>query len=152
MSIRELHAYSESDIYSAVAAYHSKKYKSIRACAHAFGIPYTTFQGRVAGRISRSRSHYSMLILSIAEEKTLVRWITNLTSTGFPATPALAIEMAKEIRRARYQLSTQPNYLRPIGKSWLDRFRKRHPEIQGIQARTIEGVRHKAVTPTAVNT
>jgi len=41
--------------------------------------------------------------------------------------------MAEEIRRSRYQLaSVPPSYDRPISKSWLDRFRKRHSEIQGV--------------------
>ena len=88
-----------------------------------------------------------------SEEKTLVRWITHLTRTGFPASPALAIQMAEEIRRNRYRLSkTPPSSQRPIGKSWLDRFRPRHPEIQGAWARKIEGVRYKAMNFNAIKT
>jgi len=61
--------------------------------------------------------------------------------------------MAEEIRRSRYQLvSVPPSYDRPIGKSWLDRFRKRHSEIQGVWTRKIEGVRHKALSLEVVRT
>jgi hypothetical protein len=88
-----------------------------------------------------------MQILSNAEERTLVRWITHLTRAGFPAPPSLAMQMADEIRHNRFQLSTTPpSYLRPIGKSWLDRFRTRHPEIKGVWTRKIEGARHKALS------
>lgn len=94
-----------------------------------------------------------MQILSTDEENALVRWITHLSHTGFPTSPALAVAMAEEIRRCRFRLSrTPPSYPRPIGKSWLDRFRKRHPEIQGAWTRTIEGARHKAVNLEGIKT
>lgn len=91
---------------------------------------------RLSGQTSRSHVPESMQILSNPEEKTLVRWITYLTSTGFPASPALAIQMAEDIRNNRYRLSkASPPSHRSIGKSWLDRFRKRHLEIQGVWTR-----------------
>ncbi|KXL48548.1 MAG: hypothetical protein FE78DRAFT_141741, partial [Acidomyces sp. 'richmondensis'] len=71
-------------------------------------------------------------ILSNAEEKTLVRWIMRLTVTGYPASPALVVDMAKEIRQQRYQLLSSPAPLRPISKCWLNRFRKRHPSLQSV--------------------
>ena len=108
---------------------------------------------RLSGQTSRSHAHESMQILSNPEETTLVRWITYLTSTGFPASPALAIQMAEEIRNNQYRLpKASPPSHRSIGKSWLDRFRKRHPEIQGVWTRKIEGVRHNAMRPEAVKT
>lgn len=94
-----------------------------------------------------------MQILSSAEEKTLVRWITHLTSTGFPASPSLVVAIAEEIRKNRYQVARlPPSYPRPIGKSWLDRFRARHPDIQGVWTRKIDGARHKAVSMETVKT
>jgi hypothetical protein len=35
--------------------------------------------------------------LSNVEENTLARWITRLTTTGFPRTPMLIKEMAEEV-------------------------------------------------------
>ena len=40
-----------------------------------------------------------MQSLSKHEEKTLLRWLTHLRNTGFPAAPASAREMAEEVRR-----------------------------------------------------
>ena len=55
--------------------------------------------------------------------------------------------MAEEVRRNRFQLTHSIiSYPRPIGKSWLDRFRTRHPEIKGVWTRKIEGARHKALS------
>jgi hypothetical protein len=59
--------------------------------------------------------------------------------------------MAEEIRRNRFLLSHAIiSYPRPIGKSWLDRFRIRHPEIKGVWTRKIESARHKALSPEVV--
>ena len=98
---RDLNAYSESDIQHAIVAYKAGKYTSIRACAGVFNVPYPTLQTRLSGRTSRSHAHEHMQILSKAEERTLVRWITHLTRAGFPAPPALAMQMADEIRHNR---------------------------------------------------
>jgi hypothetical protein len=152
-TLRDLDACSESLIQEALLAYKNKQYVSIRASAHAFHVSYKTLQRRLAGQLPRSTAHEHRQILSNPEEKTLVRWITQLTNTGFPASPALAIEMAEEIRRGRFQLTRNPpSYDRRIGKSWLARFRRRYPEIQGIWARKIEGARHKALSLETVKT
>ena len=77
--------------------------------------------------------------------------IKHLTVTGFPGSPSLAIAIAEEIRENRYQVARlPPSYLRPTGKSWLHRFRARHPEIQGIWTRKIDGARHKAMSVETV--
>ncbi len=66
----------------------------------------------MAGRKISKVAHEEAQLLSNAEEKTLERWITRLTSTGYPATPALVIETAKQIRLGRVKLTpasrTQP--------------------------------------------
>ena len=94
-----------------------------------------------------------MQVLSNAEEKTIMRWITHLTITGFLASPSLAIAIAEEIRRNRYQVARlPPSYPRPIDKSWLDRFRARHPDIRGVWTRKIDGSRHKTMSVETVKT
>ena len=85
--------------------------------------------------------------LSTAEESTLSRWVTRLTRTGFPASPALVMEMAEEIRRGRVRLSKdKPETLRPIGESWLNRFKARNPDITGIWTRQIDTTRYRATS------
>jgi hypothetical protein len=118
----------------------------------------TTYQSKASGTASpvafpRAHAHEHMQVLSNAEETTLVRWITHLTVTGFPASPSLAIAIAEEIWKNRYQVARlPPSYPRPIGKNWLDRFRARHPDIQGIWTRKIDGARHKAISVETVKT
>jgi hypothetical protein len=80
--------------------------------------------------------------------------LTRLASTGYPALPALAVEMAEEIRHSRMQLSKNPTQAslnsRLIGGKWLHRLRTHHPEIRGIWTQQINGARHKAATAEAV--
>ena len=77
----------------------------------------------MAGRKAKAQAHEEAQLLSNAEEKTLVRLITRLTSTGFPATPALVVETAEKIRHRRVKLAssqnTLPTQLSPIGHEWL---------------------------------
>jgi len=93
--------YSEVDIQKAISAIKNNEYRSIHKAALAFNVPIATLQGRMSGRKSRATAHETQQVLSAAEEKTLSRWITRLTRTGFPASSALAIEIAEEIRRGR---------------------------------------------------
>jgi len=104
----------------------------------------------MAGRASHQQSRESQQILSSAEERILVKWITHLTRTGYPLSLALALEMAETICSQRYQLSKQAPHRRPIGKRWLDRFRTRHPEIQGVWTRQIESARYTALNSATV--
>ena len=150
LSLRDSHASAESTVQEAIAAFRAKRYSSIRATAHAYSISPSTLHHRMAGRTSRSNSHEYRQILSSAEEKTLVKWISQLTRTGYPISPALALEMAETICRQRYQLSKQAPYRRPIGKHWLDRFRIRYPEIKGVWTRQIESARHTALNNTTM--
>ena len=55
----------------------------------------------MSGRNSSAISHEHQQIPSSAEEKTLVLWISRIPRAGFPALPALAIEMAEETWRSQ---------------------------------------------------
>lgn len=82
----------------------------------------------------------------VFEEKTLVKWLSNLTRAGFPASPALLVEMAEEVRRSRFKLSEgPPPQLQPLGKNWSLKFRTRYPDIKGAWTRQIERARYEGV-------
>jgi hypothetical protein len=46
--------YSEEDLTNALAAYRNREFTSIRKCAYAFNIPYSTLASRLSTRTSRS--------------------------------------------------------------------------------------------------
>ncbi|RAL67029.1 hypothetical protein DID88_007809 [Monilinia fructigena] len=117
----------EEKIQNAIIALQLKEFKSIRKAAEYFEVPKSTLIARVAGRKSRTQSHEMAQILSNAEENTLVRWISRLTITGFPATPMLVKEMADEIRLRRVQVarfySQKSNWKVTAGKQeWITAF------------------------------
>jgi len=66
-------------------------------------------------------------------------------------TPALAIQMAEELRSGRVRLSrASPSDHRPIGYSWLSRFRNRHPDISGAWSRPIDRDRFNGANREAI--
>lgn len=142
--------HSEEDIQKAITSWKNNQFRSLRATAIHFQVPLQTVRDRMAGRKAKAQAHEEAQLLSNAEEKTLVRWITRLTSTGFPATPALVIETAEEIRRGRVKLAfsqnTQPTQLPSIGHEWLYRFLNRYPILKGTYSRQLESARHQEAT------
>ncbi len=92
----------------------------MRAAADAFNVPYLTMQTQLRGRNPRSYGHESQQNLSSAEEDTLVRWITRLTRTGYPATLHLVKEMAEEVRSGPTALPQIPLEQGPLDLSLLD--------------------------------
>ena len=100
---------------------------------------------RLGGGLSRAQAKEIAQILSNAEEKTLVRWISRYTCAGSPITPALLFELAELIRHQRVrhasQNSASTKIITPIGHEWLYRFLNRHPTIQSIYTRQLEATR-----------
>ena len=144
----------ESCIQKALNAYNSKQYSSIRKAAHAFAIPYSTMKNRVSGKVSQAKAQELVQNLSNAEEKTLVRWITRLTITGFLASPKLVLEMAEEICWECLFLVLQVLFgslgLCLIGHNWFTQFKQCNSEISSIWIRQIASSRFKAITPEVI--
>jgi hypothetical protein len=115
--------YTEIDIQNAISTYKLKRFPSIQAVSYTSGIPYSTLCYHMSGQSSRAQAHEHCQILSKAEERTLVQWITCLIIAGFPASPALVIQMAEEIRIRHIQLAkaspASSLNLCPIGHNWL---------------------------------
>ena len=141
----------EDLLSEAVLAYKNKEYPSIRACAYAFSVPKSSLIARLSGRTSRIISHADSQILSIFEEETLIKTIFRASKNGVPITLTFARELAEEIRRSRYALSTTPTSYPPLGIKWLERFRKRHPSITSVFSRSIEASRIEAFSYAIVN-
>ena len=137
----------EATISKAIDAYRNKEYTSIRACAYAFSIPKSTLKDRLSGRTSRYNSHEKEQNLSPAEEKTLLKWIKRSSSLGVPITLTFTRELAKELRASRILLSsnsTSTSVLPPLSSWWINKFRKRHPEILSVFSRSIDTLRLEA--------
>lgn len=134
--IRVKRVYSEAQSQAALSDIHENPGQLIRATAAAHEGLGSTLRNRLAGHNSCSGAHEHRQNLSSAGEKTLVRWLSDLTRADFPASPALFVEMAEEVKRSRFKLSEgPPPQLQPLGKNWSSKFRTRHSEIKGVWSR-----------------
>ena len=135
----------EQRLQDAISAYQNQEFSSIRATANHFRVSDRTISRRLGGGLSRVQAKEIVQILSNAEEKTLVRWISRYTCAGSPITPVLLLELAELIchQRVRHasQNSASTKIIAPIGHEWLYRFLNRHPSIQSIYARQLEATR-----------
>jgi hypothetical protein len=60
-------------------------------------------------------------------------------------------DLAEEIRLSRFRLSSTPTSYPPISKRWIDRFRKRYPELKTVYSRALDTSRFEGVTYPAIN-
>jgi hypothetical protein len=143
--------YSEEDLTTTLAAYWNSEYTSIRKCAYVFNILVTTLSKQLSTRTSCSQSHELQKILLTAEEKTLLKTITQLSKSGYPITLLLMRDLAEEIRLSYFCLSSTPTSYPPISKRWINRFRKRYPELKMIYSRTLDASWFEGVNYLVVN-
>jgi hypothetical protein len=143
--------YSEEDLTTAITAYRNGEYTSTRKYAYAFNILHSTFSDRLTRATTCSRSHESQKILSTAEEETLLKSITRLSKSGCPITLSLMRDLAEEIRLSHFRLSSTPTSYPPISKQWIDRFRKRYPELKTVYSRALDASRFEGVNYPVVN-
>lgn len=138
----------EIQIQNAISALKNKFSLNIAAAARRFQVPRTTLWRRMGGDKSRAEAHESEQIVSNAEERSLVGWITRLGIAGFPQSPALVVEMAYELRASRVQAGKTRRKKSAsragIGHNWLQGFKARNAELAGIWTRQIEASRYSA--------
>ena len=126
-------------VQEAIAGIKSTKYKSAYDAAKQLGINENTIRNRVMGMKTRAQAREPQQHLTIAEERSLIRWIKHLAATGHPAKHAYIKEMAEELRHERVMSQVNSLNTLPIfGISWVSYFLRRHPELQTVLSRSIE--------------
>lgn len=140
----------EARVQEAVAAVKEGKYTCYSA-ARVFNIPRQTLYDRVNGKLPRNQAHEAEQLLSHAEEKELIRWITLLTLTGYPPRYVTLLQMAEEIRKRRVKNINDDDIqlvqYDDIGDQWVQRFLRRHPELASVRPRSIDAVRVQDTSP-----
>jgi hypothetical protein len=145
-SIRVEPAYSEAQLQASLFSINENNGRSIRATAATYAVPESTLHNRLAGHTSCPSAHEHRQILSSAERKISVRWLSNLSRADLPASSALLFDMAEEVRRSRFKLSEGPSpQLRPLGKNWSLESRSRHRGTEGVWTRQIKTARNDGV-------
>ena len=143
-------AASEEAIEAALNDLHSKVFKSVNAAAKAHGASEATLRRRWKGGNSRSQANEGKQLLSENEERALVRWIHDVSASGYPPQKRRVIEMAEELRNERVAQINDASialvqYPR-IPYEWVDRFILRHTTLQTVFARRIDSSRVKETT------
>ena len=88
----------EARLQGAMAAVSSKQH-TVPSAACAFNVPRQTLSDWIIGNPPRNKAHKTEQLLSHAEEKELVQWITRLAITGYPPRYETLHEMTEEIRK-----------------------------------------------------
>ena len=111
----------EANILLALQALQKDPKLSIRRAAAIYTVPATTLRHRQKGMPSRADTTPSVRKLSDLEEQTIIKYILDLDSRGFPPRMLAVEEMANRLLAEREA--------QPVGKHWASNFIKRHPEL-----------------------
>jgi hypothetical protein len=140
-------------VEQAIQGVYSGLYKSSYEAAKQLGLNKETVLRRVNGGLTRSQARQQQQKLSYAQEKVLLKWIKELTISGYSPGHRLLKEMAEEIRTKRvYNLDDtppSPSIPRPqfpLGHEWVPRFIQRHEQLKVVIGRRIESVRMDGAT------
>lgn len=135
----------------AIARYHATrdiaepKRPSIRDIALEFTVPHNTLSKRISGlTTSRSLGFSHLQVLTVYEEDALFDYIRRSSLLGHPPTPRIVYETAEAIRDHRFPRPSSP--LPPLGKHWLEKFRKRHPGVASVWSRQLVAPRFEGIT------
>jgi hypothetical protein len=115
-------SYTESTLQLAIQATIEDRDKSKRRVIAAFSVPRTTVRRRRQGAFSQRDRKPNSKKLNKLEEEALVQRILNLNQRGIGATRAIVKDMANDLLAKRGG--------KPVGKCWVDNFKKRTPEIK----------------------
>lgn len=132
---RYIHKYSEQSLQDALCEIRTGG-MSILGASVKYGVPRSTIQDRIHGRILEGpRRMGPPTILTIAEEERLEQWCNDLAKCGFPLKIDDLLNTVQAIIKQDKRSSPFTND-RP-GRKWFQSFLKRHP---GLSIREAEGI------------
>ena len=122
---------------------------SLRQIASDNGVLPGTLSKRLSGQtLPRSQAHAHRQALRPDEELALVEYIRRMSSMGHPPPPYMIYEIAHELIKNRILLS--PLDIPPLpslSHTWLDHFKRHHPEVLSVWSRTLDTSRLNAEDP-----
>jgi hypothetical protein len=135
---------SEDRIQLALQAFKNGQFKSIRAAAIAYDIPYRTLTYRINGRKSRADIPANCQKLSNLEEASLKKWILDMDECGLPPTHAIVHKMADLLLSQRKSGLT-------TGKNWVGNFIQCHDDLISKYTRKYDYQCAKCKDPEVIN-
>ena len=134
-----------SNVEAAVSDYNRGRFKSIRKCADAYGVAYSTLHGRLKGAQPKTTAHQNEQLLTPESEILLVNWCLALERDGDAPTHQTVRQMAGLISRLSGGVGI-------VGKHWVHRFLQRHPDIHTKQGKSIDPKRVKGINVKSIFT
>ena len=137
----------EGRLSLALSAIHKNQFSSYRSAAAVYKVPRATLQDRGKGRLSRLGSRSKTRLLLELEESVLISWIHSMERRGFPPYIIDVRRMAQTLLDRRVVKTPRQT----IGKQWVYRFIKMHPELDSRLARSYDSQRAKNENPKVIN-
>ena len=100
----------EASILLAIQAIHSNPKLNITRASKMYNVPRSTLRDRIAGRLPKTEVRNARHNLTLTEEETLVRYILDLDSQGFP----LRIDGVRDMAN----LLCTTRHAKPVGHHW----------------------------------
>ena len=133
----------EARILLAMEAVNTIKKMNVTRAAKLYSVPRSTLRDRLRGRPQAATVRNSNLKLTSSEEETLVRYILELDSRGFPP----RIDSVKDM--ANLLLATRR--VKPVGKQWAYNFIRRRIELKTRFSRAYDFQRALCEDPELIN-
>lgn len=111
---------------------------SVRNAAIRVGVAHQTLHDRFTGKHDPRGGKRTTSLLTLQQEKALIRFITFYDDWASPPTYSQILERVLQLARENNPSVTS------VGKCWLRRFLKRHPTIRGRQSQQLDRDRAKA--------
>ena len=116
----------EESIARAIELYRSDKKCTLRQAAESEGLALSTVYGRLKGRQSRRKAHEVHQILSVAEERSIIKQIEDMDHRGFPMRVDHVREIALKLLDGEKGRSKDTARL---DRHWITRFLNRNPHL-----------------------
>lgn len=138
----------EGRILLALNAFRKGQYPSIPKVAAAFDVNTKTLRRRLKGVSARTDTIANCRKLSATEESTLLAWILDMCQHGLPPRVATVQHLAELLLSAR--LSSTASASASPSEKWVNRFVKRHPELQSKYTQKYDYQRAKREDPELI--
>jgi hypothetical protein len=133
----------EAKIFLALQAISTSKNPRITRIAKIYGVPRSTLRDRFKGITSKAEVRNAQHNLTLTEEETLVRYVLDLDSRGFPARVKGVEDMANLLLATRHE--------KPVGTHWAYNFVRRRPEVKTRISRAYDFQRALCEDPDLIN-
>jgi hypothetical protein len=133
----------EARIILAMEATRTTKKMNITRAAKTYNVPRSTLRDRLRGHVPLAERRNAQHKLTLTEEETLVRYILDLDSRGFPPRISGVEDMANLLLATRHASR--------VGKQWAYRFVQRRPELKTRFSRAYDFQRALCEDPKLIN-